>query len=273
MTVANSQSNSLKTRKFSFVSEAILLALASLAAYFYTFIYNVGFNSVFAIPNEFVEIQLGTAFIALISVFSVLVMGVILANSFIMVWPERWVLRIKILRVLLVAIPFLWKFFLFGGQFWGEWWRSRFLLYVAAIIAITEFVLPIFQFRGKSTYIEKLEADEAAEDVPRSRSLFGILQARIGTHRYLLILALIFGAWLAHDIGRSVALKKKNYLVLQAPQEVVVLRISGNLLICAPFDRCSKEVEKHLIIKQLTDKSELVLKTERIGPLKVAVEK
>ncbi|MFX0202363.1 MAG: hypothetical protein ACFFCW_40165 [Candidatus Hodarchaeota archaeon] len=254
------------------MSEGILLVFIPLVAYFYTFIYNAGFNSVFAIPNEFIEIQLGKAFITLISIAGVLLMGIMLANLLVIFWPARDIIRIKMTRILVVSAPFLWKFFLFGAQFWEEWFRSHFFLYVIIGVGILEFVFPIFRFRDESTYIEKLEAEEDHEEMARGRSLFGILQARIGTPRYILIIALIFGALFAYDTGRSVAIKKKDYQVLQGTPEVVVLRINDDLLICAPFDRSSRKVERQLIIKRLGEKSEIILKKERIGPLKIAVE-
>jgi hypothetical protein len=51
--------------------------------------------------------------------------------------------------------------------------------------------------------------------------------------------------------------------------EVVVLRIYGEYLITAPFDRSTREFEKKLYLLKISDMTKLPLTLEKVGPLKV----
>ncbi|MCJ7497382.1 MAG: hypothetical protein MUO78_04525, partial [candidate division Zixibacteria bacterium] len=80
-----------------------------------------------------------------------------------------------------------------------------------------------------------------------------------------LFLVLIF-SW---EAGRSRALKQDEFLILKASPELVVLRIYGENLICAPFDRTTKEVKKTISIFKIGDDPDLKLSLEKVGPLHI----
>ena len=73
----------------------------------------------------------------------------------------------------------------------------------------------------------------------------------------------------AHTAGKAQAHQQEEFLVIDHSPEVVVLRIYGEYLITAPFDRSTKEIEKKLYIFKLSDNSPTLLTLEKAGPLKV----
>jgi len=59
----------------------------------------------------------------------------------------------------------------------------------------------------------------------------------------------------------------KSYYVLSSTPECVALYVSSERIICAPFDRTSKEVEQKFTVINLSGKDDIVLSYEKIGPL------
>jgi hypothetical protein len=62
-------------------------------------------------------------------------------------------------------------------------------------------------------------------------------------------------------------MKEKEFLVLASSPDTVVLRIYGDNIICAPFNRSAKEMQRSFIIHKVGETPPLELRLEKIGPL------
>ena len=88
----------------------------------------------------------------------------------------------------------------------------------------------------------------------------------------LIFLFICYLGVICYYIGRSTAENRTEFQVI-APSsdvpEVAVLRISGDYLLTAPFDRVTKKVEKKLYILKISEMPKTPLTLENIGPLSV----
>ncbi|HET6419808.1 MAG TPA: hypothetical protein VFG19_06620 [Geobacteraceae bacterium] len=89
--------------------------------------------------------------------------------------------------------------------------------------------------------------------------------ARLETNMALVAM-LTFLCIISSGFGIIRAVTKEKYYVVNTSPEMVVLRIYGNVLICAPFDRISKKIYKNFDVKNINDFG-LKMTLEKIGPL------
>jgi len=248
------------------LSEGIIIAIASVAAYTLTFLYEVGFLSAFEIPINLIRINLDTVLIAISSIFGFMLIIFAIANFLVMLLPESKFIQTKIIRISIILLPFLWKIFVYKQL--GKYLIH--LIIAIAIMVFLEFIVPIFQFRKKESYSEKLVADEMVEYEPRSRStLLGRIRVVLGPFGYVFFIALFITAGLVYEAGRVKALTKEYFLVLGESSNIVVLRTYNDLLICAPFNRKTKEIEQKLIFKKIVDNTDVIYVREKVGPLRL----
>ncbi|MCK4472257.1 MAG: hypothetical protein KAW49_10775 [Anaerolineae bacterium] len=134
---------------------------------------------------------------------------------------------------------------------------------------LIQFVAPIFTQRGKGTYLEKLEAeDRDAREIAKTAKWVvpdWLAQAldRIG------IIGLVFltTILLARGVGGTLASSQQEFLVTSTSPEMVVLRIYGDNLVCAPFNRSTGEVEQRFVVLKTAEDPDLMLALEEVGPL------
>jgi len=93
----------------------------------------------------------------------------------------------------------------------------------------------------------------------RENHLVSILQL------FILVIIFTFGAYIW---GYSKAMDQKLYLIRETTPEQVVLRIYGDKLITAPYDKQNKEVRYgHYYITQIGDEPHILIKYDVVGPL------
>ncbi|HEX8144645.1 MAG TPA: hypothetical protein VF553_18905 [Pyrinomonadaceae bacterium] len=80
------------------------------------------------------------------------------------------------------------------------------------------------------------------------------------------ILVLSWG--LTFVVGQAEAINQRNFLVINTSPEMAVLRIYGDNMSCAPFNRETKEVQKSFVIIKAADNPKHSFNLEDIGPLK-----
>jgi hypothetical protein len=88
----------------------------------------------------------------------------------------------------------------------------------------------------------------------------------------IILIVVSGGVMKARDWGAKAARQRGVFQVIAADSqrpEVVVLRIYGEYLITAPFDRSTREFEKKLYLLKISDMTKLPLTLEKVGPLKV----
>jgi hypothetical protein len=251
-------------KKVSFsLSEGILLATAPTFAYLFTFYYEKGYTSYFGIPEQFISINLInvlifaaaflSAFILLFPLMNLLVMTLWNINSTILMSIAKTIAALIFLAILII---------LFGPMGWKYWvWA----VIIVVAYATFDLIFPLVTQRDKKGYIEKLRAQE-----DREKKVKGILDIVPIRHRlgiYLMLALLVFGIIIAEQMGKAEAFKQTEFLVTNTSQEMVVLRIYGDNLICVPFSRNTNEVEKKFAVIKMADTPNLSLNLEKIGPL------
>lgn len=85
----------------------------------------------------------------------------------------------------------------------------------------------------------------------------------------MITMILILCFWLGFTFGEYDANNKKDYLVLQGPQEQVVIKIYGDKIITAHFDRQSKTIEKNFQVHLAGENPNLIYRLQAVGPLKL----
>jgi hypothetical protein len=76
------------------------------------------------------------------------------------------------------------------------------------------------------------------------------------------------GYFIPYDMGQYVAHRTTDYLVIDTSPQMVVLCADADRLVCAQFNRKTKEIHKGFTIVKVTDHFNLTMHNEKIGPLK-----
>ena len=88
---------------------------------------------------------------------------------------------------------------------------------------------------------------------------------------YLLCLIIYIGVinMSSSIVGLREMQEQKNYYVVHATQDCVILHFNGDKALCAPFSRQEKEVETNFIYIDLANNPEVRISYEEIGPIHV----
>lgn len=229
------------------------------------FAYEAGFARFFGAPLELINLDLKTFFIVSSALVGALFALFLLINLFVSLLP-RGDVRDPVYRAFLrvfLSFLFLIVFFYLSGDK-KEWWV---FLLIFGVYTMFEFIWPLITQRGKGTYREKLIGQEQIED--GTRSIFDIIKQLIGKTGYLIFLGICIGLCITYFTGRYVASKQEEYFVLNTSPERVIIRIYGDKLITASFNRETKEVQKNIIILKVGEDPRLVLRLEKVGPLRL----
>jgi hypothetical protein len=119
--------------------------------------------------------------------------------------------------------------------------------------------------RGKASYREKLAAQDKLD--AGTKDFHSVLVTRLGIGPYRLVFTLLITLVVVYYAGQSAALRQSTYLVTSTSPQMVVLRTYGDSIICARFDRNTKEVEPSFVVLKVGDDPELTLHSEHVGPL------
>jgi hypothetical protein len=141
-----------------------------------------------------------------------------------------------------------------------------------AIIVFFFWFYPLVKYGG--SYIERLKrADEEASKQKHPESkIINLVKAHNAQYPFAfvaLILCLIMIAYLA---GNGAATNQRSFLVIPAAEgfpELVVLKVYNQKLVCATFNRTTREVNHVFTFRDLVPSSETpeMMRLEEIGPL------
>lgn len=246
------------------LSEGVLLAIASSWAYLLAFYYEKGFASYFKIPIDFIGIGLVNILVLAALVIGGLLFLFPLMNLLIMFFPRNIhpVLSREFIPFGLIILLTIIQIYLYGMAGWIYW---TVYLVMLIIIACVVFVLPLIFHRKKEGYVNKLEAQQQIDD--GVSTLADQAAIRFGPNSLLIALILMLSINISENAGRAAALRQTEFMVTNTVPELVVLQIYGDNMICAPFDRNTKEIQRKFSIIKMASDSKLVLNLENIGPL------
>lgn len=248
--------------------EGLLVATIPIVGYLLVFAYEAGFCGAFHIPLSFIALS-PTMVFAVIAGLALSVGPLFaFANLVCMIGLDlRDPIVRSLIRLAIVAVLFLLPIVV-NPKAWRE---SMGLLLFLALFALLEFGLPLLTQRDKQTYREKLLGQEAIET--GVSDLFDVLRTRFGDLPVTVAMVMMLGIYVSNVVGRGHAKGQEEFLVLLSSPEAVVLRVYGDDLVCAQFDRITQEVQPHFfVIKRVTLPSEprIQLNLEKVGPLRLA---
>lgn len=249
-------------------SEGILLAMVTAGAYLTAFYYERSFAGYFGIPPELINISIVNLFIVGALMLSTLLSVFMPLNLLFMLRPRNMhpVLKIMAAPVVFVLILALIAIYMVGLSAWIYW--SIFII-LALIVGIVYLAVPAYIHRSKGKYINRLEAQLEIDVVAsaNTNSLTDLIIARFGWNLFGVICLFLIANFFATLAGLAAAQQQRKFLVTNTDPEMVVIRTYGENLICAPFDRNKKDVQRSFIILKITGDPKLSLRLENIGPL------
>jgi len=274
MTNPQPESNEEKPKYQSFVT-GLVVASIPIAGYLVAFAYEKGVADYFRIPDQLITLDWTTMFIAAGAVLGTLVAVVLmfeLLSRIVQQLPLRATIR-SFLNELLERVSI--QIFLLPAVVWASSLSTWIFLTFFVLFAVWVFVgsvLPLTtRLLKKRTPNEKLQAQEASASGPIRQTPVGlVLRHRYGRGLLVLVAVVIYLAIASYSLGHLSAKRQTEFFMVESPQELVVLRAYHDHLICAPFNRESREIDgsQVIVIKAASDTG-VVLSRERVGPLKV----
>jgi hypothetical protein len=271
----------------SWITDGIIIAGLTATAYLWTLFYEVGFCGYFSIPYYFISLSpvnvliIGGRFLL---VFIVLCIPIILFGAlrpfigYLSALTSRFAIRSGVNSAI---VMFFFSLMLSGmmvyfSSFEREFWLQILMRIIAVVPVIAFFTVPLVRQRNeKVSYWTKIILDWA----PRQRISRPAPIPAPGFRDFvnLMLIAMFvvligIGNNIFPKAGKEDAQSKKEFQVISQSSslpEVVVLRVYGDYLFAAPFDRSTKKVEKKLFILKISEIANAPLTTEQVGPLQV----
>jgi hypothetical protein len=248
------------------ITEGLIITASPIVGYMLSFVYEMGFAGVFKIPPQLITISLTTFFVATGSLFMIALLLFQLSSLGFVVFSDLSTSDSPVYRRFVRLSPgFLFSVVLLlltAGTHSSAWIG---VVGVWAIFIFLEFVFPCITQRDKVTYLEKLKAQDRLDR--RRGDLLDYIAQRIGRPFITIMIFLGLITYLYYFAGYTTALKQSEFLVTDTSPERVVLRIYGDKMICAPFDRITRTVEKNFVILKMSEDPNVALHLEKIGPL------
>jgi hypothetical protein len=245
------------------LTDVFLVAAIPAAAYMIAFSYEKGFAYFFGIPAQLIDISLTRLLIMVTGATFVVIWALLVLSDWnILKRKSQSNLQFHRHQFGLMFCTGVFIMMYFFNFYWVAW-----LSFIGAmgVFLIRQFVPPLIMQRDKKTYNEKYEAQLARRK--EKMVLTGLAIKRFGRGAYDLFWFFFASLGVAWFAGAYHAKSQEEFYILSQPTELVVLRIYGNTLITAPFDRKTKQVKPEVLIYNVTKDVPLKLRKETVGPL------
>jgi hypothetical protein len=254
-----------KDKKTRLLSEGIMLALASAGAYLFAFFYEQGYTAYFEMPSQLINVSLVNILIFGMMAITFVTFTFMMTNTVWMLLPKLHPYLAFHLPRILVAICFfvIYPILMFGFSGWRIWILP---LVFFSLMAFMTLILPLWGHKKAGNISQRYDAMMEAERNSKP-DLTDKFAARFGTVASFMVAILIGLMIFTYWSGRAEAVNQRNFLVVNSVPEMVVLRIYGDNMICAPFNRETKEVQKSFIIIKAAEDPKLTFNLEEVGPL------
>ena len=235
-----------------------------MAAYWFTFRYEVGYLSHFGLPSQIVEVSLQTALLVTAGSWSGIVFFFFITNMVALRWPEHPAIQDKVVRIFgMLLLPVIYVInYGFRTQDWPIY------LSVLVFVLLFELVWPLLVFREKGSIRDRLIDDEDAEAKIRARGLFGRINTAFGPGASFALFFLIMGTLIAGAVGKIMAERQTEYLVFADAPNFAIIRIYGDTILAVPFDPVSRTVQSQLMIRKIGTEKTMLILAPKVGPLK-----
>ena len=251
---------------------ASIVPIAVAIGYCMAYSHEIGFCSKFKIPIDLIEVDTTDILVAVSSVFiSILFLGWVASMIYTYVKNRPADSRLgPIARrvVLLVIFSAIYAALAFIYPPAAKGWPV--IVFFLAYYALLLFVAPIRAFKDKACYTEELKAQDEKERQTRI-PLLDWLTGHIGAGGVLILIIVIYIISLSYFAGEAKATQQEYFFVPSSNQELVVLLMYGDNLICSSFDRETQEVQKDSVfVIRMGGEPATILRLERVGPLSLA---
>lgn len=221
------------------VDFGVVLFLLTALAYCVAFAFEAGYIGYFGVPVEFAEVNLKELLLCASAALGGVGLLANVTNLVLLHWPQTLSPVVhRMLASWLVLVGFVAASLALRGASWSAWVLAMIL---PALIGLFEFVLPLWWYRGATSYSEKVEAAMQA-DKDRNKGLGPLLARRIGVGPLLAIGGAIALVNIAHSTGIYAARKQENFLVAAIEPSCVVLRLRGEEMLCVSLDLKARAV-------------------------------
>jgi len=256
--------------KESLLSETVVLAISSAAAYFFAFKYESAYIGYFGAPEELASVDLKTVIGMAASLFALLIFIFPIVNLVLTLVPTssrvaryillKWGWPLLMLAIFIVSV---------GINEWREW-----LLLVAflTVWVALDFAPALFTRRKSGSYWQRLVALEEEESEKVKGSIMMDFARKLEAKVWVLMLLLLTAWMITPWLGKLSARTKQEFLVIKGKPEQVVIRVYGNNALVASLVRKEQRTLKVFRVLNLEANSGLPFALEEIGPLKPRTE-
>jgi len=253
-------------KNYNFISGTVLVAIFSLLGYLIAFFYEYGYLGYFHIPKQLIEVSLINILIGTVATLGTMFLLLTVLNIFSQIGllnTKTALGRSRNFALMYVAYAVI--MLLIYQTAWKQW---LWVLIVAAVILIIEFLWPFIFQKDKKTLEEKFLAQEKIEREVLTNDLFGRISEKMGRSMLQFLFLSVVLLSIAFNMGRSEALNQTSFVLLGLNSNKAVIRIYSQNLIVIEFDRESKRVaNSFLLINRDNFDESTPLITEEIGPL------
>jgi hypothetical protein len=259
----------------------LIIAAFPAVSYFLAFAYEAGFASRYAIPFEWISLNLTNVFVAggalilaMAPLYNWASVVFYIVPSWESVWkwagphPKRRAFTRAAVPGIVMLVLAAFVLHLIGATL-STWLKGLAwtMIYSSFFFAI-EFGLPFITQKKSSNLEEKIVAQEELEK--NAPNFYTSVHKIVGPNVLLGALVLGFLAVTSFLLGNRAATTQKTFLIMKGPPEVAVLRTYGNLTIGAQLDRSKMHLTKTLVTMNLSAAQMYSFVVEETGRLEIS---
>lgn len=269
MTEKSSQTNE-KFIKHITLSDTLLLAFVPFLAYLFTYVYQAGYLQAFSLPLQFASVTITDVFnigSKILGVFAI-VFGLI--NFFSSFLLPRGKLPYSLRKRLSQLLPFF--LMIFPALFLFDWGTtSTIALFFFLFAFFIMFFPPLVTRKYKGTYLQKMEMtdNEVKDSNPWEGNLLDRTANFIGHNAFVAIVYFLLSIYITYYAGVTAAQKQEIFYIANTSPETVVLFMTNDKMVTAPFDINTKMVTPEYLVINISDSQDLKLRLSKIGRLKL----
>lgn len=254
-------------KDYLFGNGVIILTFPAIS-YLLAYVKEYAYCSYFGIPIEFISLDLMTILLMFIKIFIIL-MPVFYFMNFLslIIWYDD--LKSPIIRQFVRCSKYyivLLVFYIMNRDISG----LKTTLFVAFLfITFLYFIFPIITQWKVSGYKNKLIEQEKVENKSNNNTLQYNFFRKVGITNVNIIAIVIIISILTYQVGLSEASTKENFLIPSNDNSKIVLRIYGENIICAKYDRDNQKVLRQFSIVKLGEDSNLFYIETDLGKVEV----
>lgn len=254
--------NPARSPRRTWVTDSVLLAAVPAMAYVLAFAFEYGYYFAYGFPQELISVDLNRVFVAGAVFLAGILLLLVPASIVLALLPSDYPLAPAIAQAATFTLAYL--------VFLVYYWRFDVIAWILGLLLLWylgyKFGLPLTQ-RGVHGYLQKYHKFEQTRQ--GRTTLFRTALRVLSPIQSTIVIYFFVAIVLAISFGWSLAREQEHYFVVPGSPERVVLRIYGDSIILAPFDRHTRTILPEYTVVRRTVGA-ITLRVERVGPLTLA---